>query len=133
MEEKEMSTMELLEKREHEAYEELGKLNYGDENRGKVLNELKTLASIRNDYDQTELSRLNNIAKNDIEDRKLDVESEKIKNDKRRMWSEVGKAVLYFVGGFGSMFSSYMMSEWFQRDTQLHRFGEKLHDQITKR
>ena len=133
MPENEMSTLDLLEQREREGYEELGKLKYDDPIRGKVLNELKTLSDIRNDFESQEQTRLNNNAKNDIEEQKLVIESEKIRNEKKRIGAEVGKAVLYFVGGFSSMFGSYMLGEWFQKDSSMHRFGERLHDMITKR
>lgn len=129
----EMSTMELLEQREHEVYEELGRLNFGDPERGKLLNEAKMYSDIRNAADQTEMTRLNNNAKNDIEERKLDIEAEKAKNDRRRMRTELAKAGIFMLGGLSSSFLSYGMDEWFQKYQPLQRFSEKLHDFIVRK
>lgn len=133
MPENEMSTLDLLEQREREGYEELGRLKYDDPLRGKVLNEVKTYSDIRIAFESQEQTRLNNNAKNDIEEQKLVIESEKIRNEKKRIGADVGKAVLYFVGGFSSMVGSYMLGEWFQKDSSMHRFGERLYDMITRK
>lgn len=133
MSEEEMSTMELLEKREHEVYEELGKRNYGDPERGKLLSEAKMYSEIRNATDQTEQTRLNNNAKNDLEERKLDIESEKVKNEQRRTRADLVKAGIFLLGGVSSTFLSYTMEEWFQKFQPLQRFGDKLHDLITRK
>lgn len=129
----ELSTMELLEQREKEVYEELGRLDMNDPKRGPLLNEAKTLAGIRVAYEETEQTRLNNNAKNDIEEEKLVIESEKLKNDKARMKLDFGKAAMYLFGGFASGLSSYMLEGWFQEYKPLKRFQERVHDLVIRK
>ena len=125
----EMSNVrDLIEEREREALEELGRLKTDDPNRGKVLAEVKTIAEIRNSYDQTELTRLNNNAKNSIEEEKLVVEQQKVKNDTKRIRAELGKAAMFIAGGFIGNFGSYLLDTCFQKFTPLQRFADKLHE-----
>lgn len=129
----EMSAMELLEARETEAYEELGKLAFDDPARGKILNEIRTYSDIRIANEQTEQNRLNNNSKNDIEEQRVAIEAQKVQNDRVRMNTELAKAGLFLLGGLSSTFLSYSMEEWFQKFTPLQRFGEKLHDFIVRK
>lgn len=125
----EMSNVrDLIEEREREALEELGRLKSDDPNRGKVLAEVKTIAEIRNSYDQTELTRLNNNAKNSIEEEKLIVEQEKVKTDRKRVKAELGKAAMFIIGGFVGNFGSYLLDTCFQKFTPLQRFADRLHE-----
>ena len=133
MEEERMSTMELLEKREQEVYVELGKLEPTDPNYGKVLEAAKKYSEIRNTYETAEQTRLNNSAKNEAEMAKVEVESKKAANDKRRTWVDLAKAGLFLVGGFVSGFSGYMMDTWFQKDKAMGRLQDRIHDQILKK
>lgn len=133
MDEEMMSTQELLEKREKETYLELGKLTPTDPNYGKILSAAKTYSEIRNTYDSAEQKRLDTYAKNEIEEHKLQVEEAKVKNDKRRTWVDFAKAGLFLMGGFFSGFSGYMLDTWFQKDTRMQRFSEKVHDAILRK
>ena len=133
MDEELMSTSELMEKRERELYLELGKCNFDDAKRQKLIQEAKTLADIKNAYDSTENARLNNNAKNSIEEEKLVIEAGRLKNEKRRNIVEVVKIGLYVVAGVGINLGSYMLDPWFQKDNRMQRFGERLHDMLTKK
>ena len=103
------NNLELYEKREHEILEQLGKMEMSDPNRKNLVQELNTLSSIRNNYDQTELTRLNNNARNDIEEAKLAIEEEKVKNDKERTKAMWFQAALSFLGGAALTMKSYHM------------------------
>ncbi len=129
----EKSTMDLLEEVERAAYEELQKMGPDDPNRKNMLNEAKTCAELRLTYDQNEATRLNNNAKNDLDERRLAIEEEKVKNDKSRVKVDFAKGLLYFVGGIFSGFSSYMMSDWFQEYKPMGRISEKMHDLIVRK
>ena len=133
MDEEKMSTSELLERREQEAYVELGKLNYDDPNRKKILDEAEAYSRIRNAYDSAEQKRLDAYAKNEIEEHKLAVEEAKVGNDKRKTWVDFAKEVLFLVGGFCSGVSGYMLDTWFQKDTRMQRFSEKVHDALLRK
>lgn len=99
MEEK--NNLELYEEREREILEALGRMETSDPNRKNLIQELNTISTIRNNYDQTELTRLNNNARNDIEEAKLAVEEEKVKNDKNRaIATAVQSAVSIGVGTY---------------------------------
>ncbi len=129
----EADNLELYEKREHELLEELGKLQPNDPNRKPIVQELNTIASIKATYNQNELTRLNNNARNDIEEQKLIIEQEKIRNDKRRtiaMWVQA-----IFSGGLGlyAVNKSYHMDEHGYPYKDLKQKGLKLIDQIKGR
>lgn len=103
--------LELYKEREREDLEKLGRMTIEDPNRKGVVAELTSLSSILNSYEQTDQTRLNNNARNDIEEQKLVIENEKVKNDKKRttaMWVQTFLSV-----GVGSYltFKSYKMDE----------------------
>lgn len=124
---------DLSEARLKEAYEELGKLNYSDDQRRKVLDEVKILADIDSQMAQNEEQRLNNNAKNSIEEEKLVIEKMKLENDRARMKFDIGKVFVYTLGGIGMQFSSYLLDTWFQKIPACQRFSEKLHDMIVRK
>ena len=129
----EMTTPELLEKLEHDSYAELTRMNFNDPNRGKVLGEAETYFKIRNGYDQTEQNRLNNYAKNETEDRKVDVEMKKAKNDRVRTRVDLIKAGLYFLMGIFGGFAGYAMDTWFQQDKRLQKFQQDCQNAVKPR
>lgn len=122
-----------LETRIREAVEELGKMNYDDPNRGKLINEIKTLKELQLSEQEADDARLNNAARNDIDERRLEIEEQKVQNDKRKNGTDIAKLVVYSLLGVGMSFSSYMMDNWFHRDSSMYRFGEKLHDFLMKK
>ena len=93
-----MNTNDLREKQIHDAYVELGRLKYDDPNRGKVLSEIKSLEEIKRDEENAETTRLNNNARNDIEEQKIDVERERCSIEKRKIRSTWGQITAYFIG-----------------------------------
>lgn len=127
-----MNTNDLREKQIHDAYVELGRMKYDDPNRGKVLSEIKSLEEIKRDEENAETTRLNNNARNDIEEQKLDVERERCSIEKRKIRSTWGQIASYFIAGFGSLGASYLLDPWFQRNPNFVKFSEKLRDKILK-
>lgn len=128
-----MNTNDLREKQIHDAYVELGRLKYDDPNRGKVLNEIKSLEEIKRDEENAETTRLNNNARNDIEEQKLDVERERCSIEKRKIRSTWGQIAAYFIAGFGSLGAGYLLDPWFQKNPNFTKFSEKLRDLILKK
>jgi hypothetical protein len=127
-----MNTNDLREKQIHDAYVELGRLKYDDTNRGKVLSEIKSLEEIKRDEENAETTRLNNNARNDIEEQKIDVERERCRIEKRKIRSTWGQIGAYFIAGFGSLGASYLLDPWFQKNPNFVKFSEKLRDKILK-
>lgn len=127
-----MNTNDLREKQIHDAYVELGRLKYDDPNRGKVLSEIKSLEEIKRDEENAETTRLNNNARNDIEEQKLDVERERCSIEKRKIRSAWGQIAAYFIAGFGSLGAGYLLDPWFQKNPSFVKFSEKLRDKILK-
>lgn len=124
---------ELRETRIHEAYEELGRMKYDDPNRGKVMSEIKALEEIKLNEANAESTRLNNNAKCDIEEQKLEVERERTRIEKKKIRSTWGQIGAYFVAGFGSLGASYLLDPWFQKNPQMTKFSERLRDLILKK
>lgn len=103
-EEKNMSISELREKRIREGLILLGTLKDDDPLRQKVQNEIESLSRQQNADDTLELNRLNNNAKNEIEERRVDVELLKTQNDRKRLRVDIGKIFAgIFVGITGNV------------------------------
>lgn len=132
-EEKDMSTQDLLEKREREVYLELGRAGFDSEKRKQLMNEAKTFAEIRNANDQAENARFNNNARNDIEEQKLFVEQQRLKNDRQRISVDVAKIIVGVLSGIGMTVMSYNMDTLYTKDNRVQRFAEKVHEMLTLR
>lgn len=132
-EEKDMSLQDLLEKREKEVYLELGKVGMNDEKRRQLMSEAKTFAEIRNANDQAENTRLNNNARNDIEEQKLLVEQERCKVEKQKIGVDAAKIFVGVLSGLGMTMLSYNMDTLFTKDNKMQKFCEKVHEMLTLR
>ena len=106
-----MDNRELLELTKKNALLQLDRMEYNDPNRGKVVNELETVSKILNADDQTEQTRLNNNARNDIDEAKLIVEQQKVENEKRRMTIDGVKIGLGVVVTLVGQHMAYHMEE----------------------
>lgn len=129
----EISLIELREREERKIYEELGRREFNDPDRRKLVDEARTHAELRLADSQNEMTRLNNNAKNDIEEQRLIIESEKVKNDRRRVRSDIGKGALFFGAAICSSFLSYAMDPWFQKYQPLQELSKALRDLIMKK
>lgn len=125
--------LELYEEREHEILEELGKMTPTDPNRKPLIQELNTIAGIRVNYDQTEQTRLNNNARNDIDEQKLIVELEKVKNDKRKNIALWIQAIFSGALGVYAVNKSYHMDEKGYPYKDMKQSGLKLIERIKGR
>ena len=105
------SNLDLYEKREHEVLERLGQTEHDDPNRKNLVNELTALSSIRVSYEQTEQTRLNNNARNDIDEEKLRIEQAKLENERDRNKAIWIQALLSFFAGTALTMKSYHMDE----------------------
>jgi hypothetical protein len=124
--------LELYEIREKEILEELGRLNMDDPKREKLWKELDTNARIRKAYSDSEQERLNNNAKNDIEEAKLVIEEKKLENDKNRTKTSVIQTILYILAGVGSYCASYHMEETKQVFRDAKDWGKGLINQARR-
>lgn len=127
-----MNVMEMLDAIERDGYNKLKMLSYDDPLRGKLLNEMKVCSEIRIANDQSDQNRLNNNRRNDIEEQRLQVESEKVKNERKRMGVDIIKNILLITGGIIAGTLSYNMEELRQKFAPLNRFGDRLIDRMGK-
>lgn len=126
----EKDNLDLYEEREHELLDQLGRMEINDPNRDKVEKELDTLAKIRSKYLELEQNRLNNNAKNDIEEAKLLVEKSKLENEKKRnrttLWATFITTLFTTGIGYSAIMKSYHMDEEFWPHKDLKVFGQSL-------
>lgn len=126
----EKDNLDLYEEREHELLDQLGRMEITDPNRDKIEKELDTLAKIRSKYLELEQNRLNNNAKNDIEEAKLLVEKSKLENEKRRnrttLWATFITTLFTTGIGYSAIMKSYHMDEEFWPHKDLKVFGQNL-------
>lgn len=129
----EISTRDLMEQNLRKANEELSRIDPSDAAKRKAkTEEITALTTALNSMDQTEQNRLNNNAKNSIEEDKLRIEAERVENDKKRIklgWGQLGIGIL---GGFLLKTWAYMLSEHFQEDRPMGQFSDKLYDKYTQ-
>ena len=129
----EMTNLGLLEEVEKEGLEELKRRNYDDPARKSIMAEVKTCSDIRVANAEVEINRVNNNAKNSIEEERIMIEREKVKTDRKRGKTELIKAGIYFFGGAALSVTSYFMEVAFQRYPQMSRYADKLHDMVVKK
>lgn len=129
----EKDNLELYEDREHELLEKLGRMESDDPNYGKVVGYLDTVSKIRVNYETSEQTRLNNNARNSIEEEKLIIEHAKIQSDKDRTKAMWIQALLSFVGGAALTMKSYHMDESGYPYKDLKVFGMKLIERVRGR
>lgn len=127
------NNLDLYEKREHEVLEQLGRTEHDDPNRKNLVNELTALSSIRVSYEQTEQTRLNNNARNDIDEEKLRIEQGKLENEKERNKTLMAQSLLSLLVGIGLTMKSYHMDERGYPYKDLKVQGMKLIDRMRGR
>lgn len=127
------NNLDLYEKREHEVLEQLGRTEHDDPNRKNLVNELTALSSIRVSYEQTEQNRLNNNARNDIDEEKLRIEQGKLENEKERNKTLMAQSLLSLFVGIGLTMKSYHMDERGYPYKDLKVQGMKLIDRMRGR
>ena len=90
--------IELNEKRLRELLRDLENMNGSDPNYKKIAENIEILTRSLESQRQTELKRLDNNARIDIEEQKVVIELEKCKNEKARIrgewWNRVGYGAL---------------------------------------
>lgn len=101
-------TRKKMETCELEVYDKLHEVRTNDPARKAMLDEIKVYSDIR-------------------------VAEEKSANEKRKNGTEIVKAFLFVLAGFGSGFGSYMMDSWFGKDTKMMKMSEKFHDYIIRK
>ena len=122
------NTRELIETRLKEACVELGKMEPHDPKRKEVLAEIDTLNKSLMSYDQTENDRLATNAKNDLDQQRINVEIEKVRNDGRKIKLGWGQVIIGVLAGLGINTWSYLMAEYAQPDKPMQKFGEKMYE-----
>lgn len=101
----------LTEERMKELLEQLGKMPIGDPAREKIVEELQDYSRIVDDYEGRDLKRLDNNAKNDIEEARLEIDAQKIILEKSRIRTERFKVCTYILSGIGTAMLSYNMDK----------------------
>lgn len=124
-------TRELLKKRMNEGLEKLEDIEDSTERKKKV-DEIKVLADIDVAYEKTEQEKYNNNWTNELNEERLKLDQKKLKNEKGRLWVDVGKTFFFGFVGIGSSIGSYFLGSFLQKDNKLDRFGERLNDFMMK-
>lgn len=105
------NNIEMYQAREKEILEELGKMKMDDSKRKPLVDELTAISKILVSYEQTELTRLNNNAQNDINEARLIIDEQKVKNDKEKNQVMAAQGVLSLLFGGFCWWKSYHMDE----------------------
>lgn len=78
--------MEKIDARSNEILTELGKTSMTDSSYGTMTKNLETLCKIKADQETRDQNRLNNNARNELEEVKVRLEEEKLKTQKLGTW-----------------------------------------------
>ena len=107
----EMDIVELAEKRMNELYEKLDRMSLDDPNRKSIVDEIGDHARIVNDYENRDLKRLDNNAKNDIEEQRIIIDSDRNLIERAKVRTDRMKLFAYIIGGIGTGMMSYNMDK----------------------
>lgn len=99
--------MELNEARLAQLYHDLERYEPTDPNYKKIAENIEILSRVSDSHGQVELKRLDNNAKNDIEEQKLVIEMQKVQAEKARTKSEWFGRVFNAMLIGGSAYFSY--------------------------
>ena len=124
-EEKTMSSQDLLDKRIHENYVELGKLKSDDPKRRPIVDEIEKLTKVQRSDAIVQQQKINANVKNALDDRKVQIAIERAKLDKQRIRVEYVKMGLFTSASFLMGFSSHFIDEWFSPDRTLGKAKEE--------
>lgn len=130
MDDENLSTAELLEKRKKEMLIALGKLKDDDPNRQKMVAEIKAYSEIQNADETLEQSRVNNNAKNELEEQRLVIDEMKAKNEARRIKVDIGKICAAVIIGFGGNLMSYNMDTVQNAYKECKLWAQKQYDKL---
>lgn len=129
----EMDVVEMLEHMEKKGYKVLDEMKEDDPNRTKKLNEVETYAKLRLEHESNENARLNNNARNDIDEQKVEIEAQKARNDAKRIWVDVIKGGMYVGFGFLGGVGSYLLDPWFSQYKPFQRLADQIRDLAMKK
>jgi len=123
----------LYEMREKEILLKLGRMEPEDPNYQKLLNQAKTYAEIRNADETADLTRLNNNAKNELEEARIEVDVKKTKNETARIWVDLGRIAAAVYTSIRTPFISYHMEEYSNPYKKMEQSMTKLKDDLMGR
>lgn len=133
MDEELMDVKTLYERREKEVLLELGKMKPDDAGYQKLLNQAKIYAEIRNADETSDLTRVNNNAKNELEEARIAVDVKKTKNETARIWVDLGRIVAAIYTSIRSPFISYHMEEYSNPYKKMEQSMDRLKDNLLGR
>ena len=126
--------MELIEQNEKKLYEELAELDpIKDPNYAEGLKKAKIYSEIHSAYDQNETTRLNNNARNDIDEEKLRIEEAKVQNEKAKIKVDGWKAGMYVFFGAVFGFGGYFLDPILQNNKSFQKLQDKCMDFVNRR
>ena len=117
--------LELLEERQRELLELLGRMEIDDPKRSKVQEELNLISKIIVEMKSQEETRLNNNARISIDEERVKIEQEKLENDRQWKWVTVGTSVGGAILGAGMQWLSYHIEDTSYAYKGLKAFGER--------
>lgn len=123
----------LYEKREKEVLLELGKTKPEDANYQKLLNQAKIYAEIRNADETADLTRINNNAKNELEEARIAIDVKKTKNETARIWVDLGRIAAAIYTSIKTPFISYQMEENLNSYKKMEQSMSRLSDNLLGR
>ena len=132
-EEELLDVKSLYEMREKEILLKLGRMEPEDPNYQKLLNQAKTYAEIRNADETADLTRLNNNAKNELEEARIEVDVKKTKNETARIWVDLGRIAAAVYTSIRTPFISYHMEEYSNPYKKMEQSMTKLKDDLMGR
>lgn len=116
----EKDNREMYEVIERSLQDKLNRMEPDDPNRKPLVAEATAVSNIIVNYDRAEQDRLNNNAKNDIEEAKLAIEQRKVELEEKKM------NMNWLQWGIGLGYSGYMFCKSFHMEEQGYPFKRLL-------
>lgn len=122
----EKDIVELVEDRMRELLDNLGNRQIDDAKREAVVRELESYSKIVDQYEARDQRRMDNNAKNDIEEQRIVIDQMKVLNDKAKNRSEMFKWIFYILGSGGFGFWAYNMDKMHLGNKRMLRLVDDL-------
>ena len=122
----EKDIVELAEGSMRDLYEGLNKMQVGDPKRESIMKEIESHSKIVDSYESRDLRRMDNNAKNDIEEQRVIVDQMKVQNSKAELWVRLIEKAMYFVGAFGVGYYGYHADKYHLFAKPFARFRDDL-------
>ena len=122
----EKDIVELTEDRMRELLDNLGNRQIDDQKREAIVREFEIYAKVVDQYESRDQRRMDNNAKNDIEEQRIVIDHQKVLNDKAEIRSNNIRWILHILGSGLFGYVAYHMDKKYLGNKRMLRIVDEL-------